>query len=258
MDTMSNHLPSPSRSGWRVTITGADDEVDPKAMAKLGHEFSFLEWGILIANAGRRGTPRYPSEAWLSRLFRYKAAVGPGVYLRLSAHLCGTVARAVMEGDVPFEESRVERIQLNGFSESNAENLIANTPRTAALILQCRSVADCKRAYLYAEGVLSCHVKDDPGRPVFHYLYDPSGGRGVAQASWPHPTDDWGPLGYAGGIGPDNVRDVLHALRDHTPTWIDMESGVRTGDRLDLGKVRSVCEQVAEWVGPGRHGEVGA
>ena len=52
-------------------------------------------------------------------------------------------------------------------------------------------------------------------------------------------------MGYAGGIGPDNVVDVLRDIGPVRPTWIDMESGVRTGDKFDLAKVRRVLEQVA-------------
>ena len=37
------------------------------------------------------------------------------------------------------------------------------------------------------------------------------------------------------------IRDI--GPRD--PYWIDMESGVRTDDKLDLAKVRRVLEQIA-------------
>ena len=43
-----------------VTITGADDRVDPWELARLSEEFPHVEWGVLIST-GRAGTPRYPS-----------------------------------------------------------------------------------------------------------------------------------------------------------------------------------------------------
>ena len=52
-------------------------------------------------------------------------------------------------------------------------------------------------------------------------------------------------LGFAGGIGPDNVLDVIRDIGPRDPYWIDMESGVRTDDKLDLAKVRRVLEQIA-------------
>lgn len=59
-------------------------------------------------------------------------------------------------------------------------------------------------------------------------------------------------MGYAGGIGPDNVLEVLgdillaNGIMDR-PTWIDMETGVRDEhDRFDLARVQRVLEQVAK------------
>jgi hypothetical protein len=40
------------------------------------------------------------------------------------------------------------------------------------------------------------------------------------------------------------VDEVLAAVASTGPYWIDMESGVRTDDRFDLGKCRAVCDAV--------------
>ena len=58
--------------------------------------------------------------------------------------------------------------------------------------------------------------------------------------------------GYAGGFGPDNMRQemgkVSSAVGTRGPVWIDMESNIRTstpeGDLFDLSKVRSVLGTV--------------
>jgi phosphoribosylanthranilate isomerase len=77
-----------------------------------------------------------------------------------------------------------------------------------------------------------------PDDDTVDWLFDRSGGL------WPpHPGGDR-LVGYAGGIGPDNVADVLEQIGATGPYWIDMESGVRTDDRFDLGKCRRVCEAV--------------
>ena len=57
-------------------------------------------------------------------------------------------------------------------------------------------------------------------------------------------------MGYAGGIGPDNVALTIAEIREanggQPPAWIDMESRVRdSGNRLDLGAVQAVLETVA-------------
>jgi phosphoribosylanthranilate isomerase len=54
--------------------------------------------------------------------------------------------------------------------------------------------------------------------------------------------------GYAGGIGPENVIEILKKIGDvagETPFWIDMESRVRDDqDRFDITKAESVLDQV--------------
>lgn len=50
-----------------------------------------------------------------------------------------------------------------------------------------------------------------------------------------------------GGINADNVAIVIEAIGSLSPAgyWIDMESGVRTENLLDLNKVQAVIEKVA-------------
>ena len=63
-------------------------------------------------------------------------------------------------------------------------------------------------------------------------------------------------IGYAGGIGPENVIEVLGGIGPvGDGTWIDMESRVRDAeDRFDLNKVWVVLDKVAAmgWPSEGR------
>ncbi|MGY4224421.1 phosphoribosylanthranilate isomerase [Bradyrhizobium sp. USDA 4503] len=79
------------------------------------------------------------------------------------------------------------------------------------------------------------------------WLFDRSGGAGVAPTAWPmHPGGDR-LVGYAGGISPDNIGGVMSVLEQMPGRyWIDIESGVRTDDRFDIEKCRAVCEAVFE------------
>ena len=111
-----------------VTISGADDGVDQAALAQLSKEFPYVEWGILHS-ASRRGTPRYPSERWLCELIQLSGYRR----LRLSAHLCGTLARDVLRGAPGWElpDCRAwQRVQLNGFS---SEMVLAQSVQLNAL-----------------------------------------------------------------------------------------------------------------------------
>ena len=79
-------------------------------------------------------------------------------------------------------------------------------------------------------------------------LFDASGGRGIEPFRWPvSPVSIR--FGFAGGIGPDNLVEVLRDIGPReAPFWIDMESGVRTDDRFDLAKVRAVLEAAKPFV----------
>lgn len=225
---------------WTVTITGADDDVDPQDLADLSREFPFVEWGILRSTK-REGTPRYPSRKWVR---------GLGDKLsRLSLHLCGEDSRQAQLGlvDTWYDTypTIFTRIQINGYKVADGpvglKRASTKLIHGETLILPFNDEANTVSVATDAATI--------PGAEI---LFDPSGGRGVEPFRWPsrppcsRDTCLVGiPMGYAGGIGPDNVVDVLRDIGPVRPTWIDMESGVRTDDKFDLAKVRRVLEQVA-------------
>lgn len=244
----------------RVTITGADDAVDPKALVDLSLEFPFVEWGVLFAPS-RTGSPRYPSAAWVERLViqedRTSAAWDDDVDIHLAAHFCGRAARETMDGSWSLlDETSLafRRVQLNGFGTNNLHTVVEMITRRAhhagcadEFILQARDAEGL------AAAVLACNLTGG-ARARVSALWDVSGGRGLAPDAWPHaPTLADGrsrlSLGFAGGIGPDNVEDVLRAIGDREePFWIDMETGVRTATGFDLALVRMVLEKAKPFV----------
>jgi hypothetical protein len=218
----------------RVTISGADDGVDPARLAALSREFPFVEWGILYSKK-REGESRYPSEDWRMELGLLRKRTG----MTLAFHLCGEASRdtlsgsrrwvGMMAGRGPF------RVQLNGYTPIATE--LQPLRPDIEWILQVRSESALQSA------------AHDARRLDASALFDPSGGRGIEPFSWP--CAPFGlRMGYAGGINPDTVLGVLEAIgpvsRDF---WIDMESGVRTDDRFDLRKARLVLERTAPLVG---------
>jgi len=221
-----------------VTITGADDYVDPDELAKLSESFPFVEWGFLLS-AKRFGSPRYPSMGWLDRM-RTRA-------FPRSLHVCGEVARSACRGEpLPFLcalSLDCGRMQINGF-EPYPELVEFLKPRAHVAFEVILQVREANQINVAAKVARECG-----GRTSL--LYDPSGGRGVEQSFWP-PAPDGVRMGYAGGINPSNVVDVLIALRARDDFWIDMESGVRTNDRFDLAKVRDVLEKCTPFVLPTR------
>jgi hypothetical protein len=200
-----------------ITFTGADDGTDADGMVALAAHYR-IEWGILHS-LSRYGVPRYPR--------RPERFHGRG--LVLAAHLCGGFSDDIMAGEV------YDRVPGNIFAGYGRIQVNHRDP-------------DENRIAGFAEHVgIRCIAQTRTGFPQgsrIQWLYDASGGRGVLPSAWPrHPGGDV-LVGYAGGIGPENVREVIAAIASTGPYWLDMESGVRTDDRFDLGKVGAVCAAV--------------
>lgn len=216
-----------------VTITGADDGVDPNDLAALSAEFPFVEWGIL-GSIKRAGEPRYPSQEWIGKLI---TADWPDSR-RLAVHLCGRSAERFMRCDASLALTMPEfgRVQINGWARFDVADVSVKflSARPGRLILQCQSAEDLQEIAANAAELGNADV-----------LFDPSGGTGKLAYNYP-PAPVGCHLGFAGGIGPDNVLDVIESIGKRDPYWIDMESGVRDQhDAFSLGRVRLVLDHVA-------------
>jgi hypothetical protein len=200
-----------------ITFTGADCNTSIEELQALAEDYP-VEFGILLSKT-RAGTPRYPRQEWIDLV----RASG----LRLSMHICGEWAQQAILG-AQFNLQGFERAQIN----------MGTRPRNTELIRQWGFDHD-------VEPVLQCRGPFPVDRNV-SWLYDPSGGTGERPDMWPIPhskTTDM--VGYAGGIGPDNVAQVLVGIGCTIPYWIDMESSLRDeAHRFSVAKCRAVCEAV--------------
>lgn len=201
-----------------ITFTGVDDQTSIDGMRELSSVYP-IEWAVLFSPKRQGIEPRYPAVDTMERV----GASG----LRLAAHLCGRYADLIMDGDwpaVPIELGPFSRIQVN----------------------HCAPVA-VRLAEFSAKCGLRCigqaRTPEFPEATEVEWLFDASGGRGIVPSAWPpHPGVRL--CGYAGGLGPDNVACVLEAIGATGPYWIDMESQVRSNDRLDLRRAEQVCRAV--------------
>lgn len=196
----------------RVTITGADDKVDIKRLSELSREYNFVEWGLLYSKK-RVGTNRYPSLQWYYD-FVFEAMSNHS--MRFAIHLCGSIAREVMDGDhrvvAIASANGANRIQINGYDSGRLGNL-KRSSEFCTLILQCRKMEELEAA------------KHEAYQMRADILFDPSGGRGKEITQFPDALQGV-KLGFAGGINPDNIDTILNSIPDNFGTWIDMESGV--------------------------------
>jgi phosphoribosylanthranilate isomerase len=231
-----------------VTITGADDKVDPEILDEIGREFPWIEWGILFSKSSE-GQPRYPTAKWRERF--YWATYHRGEYYTLAAHLCGKSVDTFLASYDIFENEVTmgfDAIQFNKLTLENRQHIFRFAEERGDkhdIILQYNSSTD-----ILLNGMYEDEVPHD-----IKILLDASGGKGISwqEEGWPDAPEPFISrldIGYAGGINEDNVEqavfEILQMNKDVKEgfAWIDFESGARTDDEFDVDKVIRILEIV--------------
>lgn len=236
----------------RVTITGANEEMDIEKLYEISQQYPFVEWGILLSKNSMGSSPRFPDFAWMTELARFKEEKD----LKLSGHLCGRWVRDVCKGEWSFLKDLGEpivgmfnRIQLNFHAE------VHRLPRDK--FIRGFTSGPGLRFSLYRQFIFQIDDVNDSILDVAKEagidaapLFDLSGGAGVLPENWPVAN---GYCGYAGGLSPENVQGQLALIEQaagNGPIWIDVETHVRSGrDTIfDLDKVKHFIENALPWV----------
>ncbi len=206
-----------------LTFTGVGDHVNIDEMAAYSLLYP-IEWGVLISLSQTGFHPRYPTPSKIQQMLDRD--------LPLSLHICGGLARQTNQGGVStlfdLDVTQFRRIQINHLDPNVA--LIAEFSQKYGV----RCIAQCR-------------ADTFPETSGVDWLFDRSGGRGVvADTLPPYPHRELvvphgAMVGYAGGIGPDNILSHIQRINASGPYWIDMESSVCPNDRFDL----HLCEKAA-------------
>lgn len=185
--------------------------------------------------------------------------------MKLAAHLCGTRVNEVLQGDDQFVKTCAEwgfhRVQVNATAVNGADtSRLAESVPTFLTVIQCHPelefiIQQNQETQPLWQGLLDASSDDSLPNNV-SMLVDESKGTGqYSGSSWPSPPKNYD-VGYAGGIGPHNIRQVLHEVAvaaQGRDVWIDMESSLRntvvqpdgaTQDIFDLGKCYQVIHAV--------------
>lgn len=233
------------------TLTGVDEATDPARLAGLSSEFPLVEWGFLYSPT-RQGQPgRYPSVDTLLRAFRELPS-----HVRVALHVCGQGVPNLIGGEPDITElvraagARGGRIQLN-FNQQRDQLDLA---RMGAWLDEHDGIAVITQhnaANAAVHGAFLAHGNHA-------VLFDASGGQGRSPEAWPEPLPGTS-CGYAGGLGPDNLRqelDLISAVAGGRVIWIDMEGKLRTPDTsrchgvtdwFDLSLCEACLHEVAAW-----------
>ena len=231
-----------------LTFTGIDERTGLEEIREISARYPRAEFAVLVGSQTGQGNPLFPP--W--ETVRQLRNLGPGV--RTAIHLCGSNARQAageetLSNSLQLLCAGFGRIQVNlhpdGDDPRRVEVQTAGIKRfaertgTGSVILQHRGPW---------ETIPVEHVR-------IEYLFDLSEGSGQEGFEhWPPPPAGRR-VGYAGGLGPHNIRRALEFLGQHpeAPVWLDMERNIRTEDYwLDLGKVREVCGLALDQPGAGR------
>lgn len=125
----------------------------------------------------------------------------------------------------------IKRIQLN-MPQKTAGNI---KPGVVAQIIQ--SFPNQEFIFQYNNNTKDAIKKLHKTGAKFSLLFDASGGRGIAPKSWEKPIYETHPMGYSGGMSPDNVIGNLHQIDKIVPKdsniWIDAEGKLKSNDLFD-------------------------
>jgi len=204
----------------------------------LQKKYPFAEFGVLLSYDWKENGQRFPNPEILARLEKQG--------LNLSAHFCGQAAIDLAIGkrfkvleQLSSHIRLFRRCQLNLRANGLFSNLrkLSPIPYINEVIVQMHTPELCEQ---FLAGERPKHLS---------FLLDASGGAGI-DTPIQILTSPGAHIGYAGGIGPDNVEGKLRTLLEYDSKekfWIDMETRVRTEEWLDLDKVEQVlviCERL--------------
>ncbi len=237
-----------------LTITGADDTIDPIELVRLSKEYPFVEWGILFSHTAF-GEKRFPSKEWRSTL--YADIMGSTEQVNLSAHLCGSFVDQRLESNA-YLTTEVEmfyrRIQFNKFNEENCAAILEYAADTSTPVILPSSKKSREIIKAIGPGEQGLSVTDQRSR--LSVLHDSSGGRGVSPDVWPDHMKDYFLTGYAGGLKEENIESTiaqLGARYGDKPFWVDLETGARDGkDNFGLPQVERILAKASGYYGESR------
>lgn len=207
-----------------VTFVGIDRRTDFNRCQHLSAFFP-IEWGVLIG--GDNNKEKYPDKETCRNFSETKG-------LRRSVHLCGQIGKDVLLDKVyPFwSKYRFNSFQINAISYEMDTIASFQQRVNANVIIQFRDDEFPTKGYF---------------PPWVFPLHDKSGGRGIVPSYRPEQPAGYRIVGYAGGIKPDNVAETVNSIKAYN-YWLDIESGIRTGDWFDLDKCEEVCRAIWPWI----------
>ena len=182
-----------------------------------------------------RGLPR---NIWFTELLRAAYSIPT---LNLAIHINNEWANDIcVNGKIPnvlLEWLAARNTKRNPIIKRIQINMPAHTVQYIDEAKVSQIIKDfCRHEFIfqYNDNTKPAIQKIHDTGAKFSLLFDASGGRGVAPRVWEKPIYATHPMGYSGGISPDNVVDNLRKINlvvpSDAPIWIDAEGRLKSND----------------------------
>lgn len=230
---------------FKLSITGADNLVSVADLKQMVQTYPSLELAVLYFPE-KENQPRNPGLEWRNHFFDQIPKENTAI------HLCGkdvfdTILSEDFETSSLFEElKKTERIQINInarkniFSHADIQHIYTKLlNHDFRLILQYHERSkEWILPYITQKNLENVHI-----------LLDSSLGKGVTPDTFEVPIELKNlnyPIGFAGGLNPDNIRKVYHQVKplNLLRYWLDLESGARTDNLFDINKAYQLCQTI--------------
>lgn len=226
----------------RISFAGIDEHTNINDLIKLTeygeqHDIT-VEFGVLLSGRnGEEGNNRYPSIDYMKEL----ADKG----LNLSLHLCGKHTGELMKhGTLEGVKELLGEELFNSFQRIQV-NVVGRKTKAPFLDVEGKEIIiQMNTNEEYSNNRLENYISGENGKVVF--LSDTSGGKGE-NGNYQCYGTSW--QGYAGGITPENVLDVIeevNAISQGGEYWLDLESGCRENEWFSVDKCRTIIDEVLE------------
>lgn len=235
-----------------ISFIGIDERTDLNRIIELAKSTIIpIELGFLYSETKKDN--RYPNKEEINRMNNFLTS--SGIY-DTSLHLCGSVIRKFLSLDKEIIDFCLQfnRIQLNiPMSDYSMDELLSMFNNVCNYFDELEKPKNGKRIIApiivlqynnSKKELIDTFIEKYPNTRKYRFdlLFDNSGGNGKVLENPLAPISGFY-CGYAGGIGPDTVQEIvtkINSICGRTPYYIDMESKIRTDNWLDINK----CEEV--------------
>lgn len=235
-----------------ISFIGIDEKTDLGQLNRVAELSNTpeIEFGVLYSESKMaQAHKRYPSKKWIEG-FVQKFWSGMPLY-STSLHLCGSAIEKYLDKDQYLVDlvNQFDRVQLNfSMAKFKPDEL---TEKLFALqkVVDSVTVLQFNKSKAAFIQEFTQQVKT-PSRLLYNILFDGSGGFGRVLEEPQKPIDGFY-CGYAGGIGPETVLDIITNIDKVVSDeyyYIDMESKIREDDYLSIDKCIEVVKIVNQYL----------